>query len=261
MTDNVAGRGMRSNSPQEFLYGFSRKIGRHVHFRPYSLKLDEAVVAFTFDDFPVSCYQNAAPALEDAGMRGTFYLASGLMGRYENGQLIVDEAMVRDLSDKGHEIGGHTHDHVNVQRTPLGDLKEDVRRNDRIISKIVGHSKPVSFAYPFGMISVMSKLTLMQRYPALRGIKVGTNHGIIDLAHLKAQELYDCSNDSSSIDAMLDDAQRRKGWLIFYTHDVRPDPTNIGCTPRFFSEVVEKVRKRGMKVETVIDTVNRLGIA
>lgn len=261
MTENGADRGMRSKSPQEILYGVSRKIGRHVHFRPYSLKLDEAVVAFTFDDFPVSCYQNAAPALEDADMRGTFYLASGLMGRHENGQLIVDAEKVRELADKGHEIGGHTHDHINVQRTPLSEMLMDVGRNDRAIAEIVGHSRPVSFAYPFGMISVMSKLALMRRYPALRGIKVGTNHGIIDLAHLQAQELYDCSQNSASIDAMLDDAQRRKGWLIFYTHDVRRDPTNIGCTPGFFAEVVEKVRKRGIKVETVIDTINRLGIA
>lgn len=248
-------------SGSEILAGVSRKIGRHVYFRPHLLKLDAPVVAFTFDDFPVSVFENAAPALEDAGMLGTFYLASGLMQRVENGQLIVDQEMVATLSDRGHEIGGHTHGHINVQKTPRRDLMADVRRNDEEIARIVGSARPVSFAYPFGMISVPSKLALMRHYPGLRGIKVGTNSGLIDLAHLKAQELYDCSNDSESIDRMLDDVERRCGWLIFYTHDVREDPTNIGCSPAFFSQVVDKVRRRGIKVETVIDTLKRIGVA
>jgi hypothetical protein len=42
---------------------------------------------------------------------------------------------------------------------------------------------------------------------------------------------------------------------------VREDPTNIGCSPAFFSQVVDKVRRRGIKVETGIDTLKRIGVA
>ena len=248
----------RPMTASEIVAGVSRKIARHVTFRPHRLDLDEPVIAFTFDDFPASAVENAAPALEDAGMRGTYYLASGLMGRHENGQLIADEAMVADLARDGHEIGAHTHGHINVQRTGRRDLVADVERNEAEIARITGRSEPISFAYPFGMISVPSKLTLMRRYPGLRGIKTGINSKVLDLAHLKVQELYDVANDGASIDRMLDEAERLNGWLIFYTHDVRPDPTSIGCSPHFFSQVVEKVRRRGLRVEPVIKTLERL---
>lgn len=255
--DGVSAR--RFLSPVEFAAGVSRKVARHTIFRPHLLKLDAPIVAFTFDDFPVSVVENAVPALDDAGMRGTFYLASGLMGRHENGQLIVDAPAVAGLARNGHEIGGHTHGHIDVQRTARPDLLADVARNEAEIRRIVGADRPMSFAYPFGMISIPSKLALMQRYPGLRGIKTGINSSLIDLAHLKTEELYDASQDSASIDRLLDDVERRRGWLIFYTHDVRRDPTSIGASPAFFAEVVDKVRRRGIAVEPVVDTLRRIG--
>ncbi len=247
--------------PVEFAAGVSRKIARHTVFRPHMLRLDEPVVAFTFDDFPVSVVDNAVPALDDAGMLGTFYYASGLSGRVENGQPIVEAPAVAELARRGHEIGGHTHSHIDVQRTPRSDLVADVARNENEIHRLVGNTLPMSFAYPFGMISIPSKLALMQRYPGLRGIKRGINSSLIDLAHLLTEELYDASQDSASIDRLLDEVQRRHGWLIFYTHDVRKDPTSIGASPEFFASVVDKVRRRGIRVEPVIETLRRIGVA
>lgn len=260
-TTEDTGRLRAPISPAGIMAGVSRKIARHVPFRPHVLALDAPVVAFTFDDFPVSAYENGASVLDDNGMRGTFYAATGLAGTRENGQLIAGPDMIAALSRRGHEIGGHTHGHINVQTTPRRDLAEDVRRNDAEIAELAGQSRPLSFAYPFGTVSVPAKLFLMQRYAGLRGIKIGTNRGLVDLAHLSAQELYDSSHDGASIRAMLDDLERRPGWLIFYTHDVRPDPTNIGCSPAFFSAVVAEVRRRNIRVETVIETLKRIGVA
>lgn len=247
-------------SPVEFAAGVSRKVARHVTFRPHRLRLEAPVVAFTFDDFPASVVENAVPALDAAGMLGTFYLASGLMGRHENGQLIVEAPAVAELAQKGHEIGGHTHGHIDVQRTSGPDLIADVARNEAEIRNIIGASKPMSFAYPFGMISIPSKLALMQRYPGLRGIKTGINSDIVDLAHLKTAELYDASQDAASIDRLLDEVERRNGWLIFYTHDVRRNPSSIGASPEFFATVVDKVRRRGLRVEPVVETLRRAGV-
>lgn len=261
------GRGMRDASLREILHGVSRKIGRYMPFRPHWLNLPEAVVAFTFDDFPVSAYENAAPLLEEAGMHGTFYLATQLMGGIENGQPIVTEDMVADLARRGHEIGGHTHGHINVQRTARADLLADVAENERQIRRITGsvaetagaEEQAFSFAYPFGMISARSKLALMGRYPGLRGIRIGTNRGLIDLAHLKAQELYDCAQDRRSLCALLDKAKAERGWLIFYTHEVCDEPSSIGCSPSLFRMAVEEVARRGLRVETVAETLTRIG--
>ena len=248
-------------SPREMVAAASRKIGRHVPFRPRMLTLDAPIVAFTFDDFPASAFENAASVLDDNGMLGTFYAATGLLGRHENGQLIASSEMIVDLARRGHEIGGHTHDHIDVQRASRQTLAENLQRNDKAIAKLVGRVEPFSFAYPFGVIAAPAKLFMMRRYPGLRGIQPGINRGLIDLAHLASQELYDSSSDSASIRAMLDNLERRPGWLIFYTHDVRPDPTDIGCSPAYFAEVVAEVRRRNIRVEPVIKTLHRIGEA
>jgi len=239
------------------LAGLSRRLARAVPFRPLRWPLEEPVVAFTFDDFPASAAENAAPALEDAGMRGTFYLASGLIGARENGQQIASLAQVEALSRAGHEIGAHTHGHIDVQRTPAEALAADVEDNGLAIVGATGIA-PTSFAYPFGIVSLRSKRALMTRYLGLRGIAGGINRGTIDLAHLRAQELYD-STSSGFIAALLDRLERSGGWLIFYTHEVCPDPTGIGCTPAHFAATVAQVRRRGIRVETVAATLGRIG--
>ena len=239
--------------------GISRRAARTVPFRPFRLKLDAPLVSFSFDDFPLSAAENGARILEDIGARGTYYYAGGLSGRLENEQLIADAEMVADLARRGHEIGGHTHSHLNVHHTPTPLLKSDVALNEREIVALTGGRRPTSFAYPYGVVCLRSKLALMNCFAGLRGIQSGLNSGIIDLAHLKAQELYDATFDARSISALLDRLERQRGWLIFYTHDVRPDPTSIGCSPGLMAEVVDLVRRRGLQIDTVAGALDRIG--
>lgn len=237
--------------------GASRRLARTIPFRPHRLDLDAPTVAFTFDDFPLSAAEQAAPVLEAHEARGTFYFANQLAGRAENGQSIASCAVAADLAQRGHEIGGHTSGHLNVQRTPPDALLGDVATNNAVI-EILSGQRPTSFAYPFGVVSLRSKHLLASQYGALRGIQPGINLGWIDLAHLRGQELYDASSTLDDIDALLDDLERGGGWLIFYTHDVRHDPTSIGCSPDYFAAVVDLVAERGIRIEPVAATLARL---
>ena len=188
---------------REFTGKFSRRLSRMVPFRPFNLKLERPVVSFTFDDFACSAAMYAAPALEDAGMRGTFYYAGGLAGLLENGQEIARPDMAADLFSRGHEIGAHTHMHIDVHRTSSRTILEDLEVNKRQIAELTDGRAPTSFAYPFGRLDLRSKFLLRQEFGSLRGIKTGINSGIIDLAHLKAQELYDCSSTLESMSGLL----------------------------------------------------------
>ncbi|UXN73955.1 hypothetical protein N8D56_00840 [Devosia sp. A8/3-2] len=62
-----------------------------------------------------------------------------------------------------------------------------------------------------------------------------------------------------SIGQLLDGLQRGGGWLIFYTHDVRPDPSAIGCSPERFGAVLDMVRRRDPAIETVAQTLHQIG--
>lgn len=245
-------------NPTNAVLGASRRLARAVPYKPYRLELDRPVVSFTFDDFPLSAAEHAAPLLEAADARGTFYFADGLAGRHENGQLIASRAVVADLAERGHDIGGHTTGHIDVQRTQTDHLIADVSANTSAIATLTGQA-PTSFAYPFGVVSIRSKAVLAARYAGLRGIMGGINRGWIDMAHLRAQELYDISSSLGSIYALLDDLERGGGWLIFYTHDVRDSPSSIGCSPGYFGAVVEMVQSRGIAIASVAQTLCRLG--
>ncbi len=247
-------------TPANALRGVSRRLARTVPHKPFRLLLDHPVVGFTFDDFPLSAAEHAAPLLEAAGARGTFYFADGLADGSENGQLIASRAVVSDLARRGHEIGGHTHGHINVQRTSSDDLIADVTANTSAIATLTGKA-PTSFAYPFGVVSIQSRRILASRYAGLRGIMGGINRGWIDLAHLRAQELYDASSSLDTMDDLLDDLQAKGGWLIFYTHDVRDNPSDIGCSPGYFGAVLDLVQSRGIAIETVAQTLSRLGVS
>ncbi|RWX81116.1 hypothetical protein EPK99_01935 [Neorhizobium lilium] len=233
------------------LRGSSRRLSRMVPFRPHMLQLNRPVVSFTFDDFPQSAADAAAPALEDAGMRGTFYYAGGLAGRSENGQKIAGPDTVSDLFRRGHEIGAHTHKHLDVHRTPTGALLDDVELNKKEIAQLTDGRAPTSFAYPFGKLDLRSKFVLRHQFTSLRGIQTGTNSGLVDLAHLKAQELYDCSSTLDGIGRILDRLATKPAWIIFYTHDVKRKPTDIGCSPEYFRQVVGEVERRNLPVATV----------
>lgn len=241
------------------LAGASRRLARALPFRPSRLALSEPVVSFTFDDFPLSAAVNAAPVLEQFGARGTFYFADGLAGGCENQQLIAQSGCAADLAARGHDIGGHTRGHLNVQRTAPDKLIADVAANETAIAALSGRA-PTSFAYPFGVVSLLSKHLLAGRYGALRGIQPGINRGWVDMAHLHAQELYDHTLPLAAVDALFDDLVQRGGWLIFYTHDVREMPSSIGCSPQHFAAVLRLAHDRGLAIQSVKQVLDRLRI-
>ena len=54
--------------------------------------------------------------------------------------------------------------------------------------------------------------------------------------------------------------EERKGWLIFYTHDVRLDASRYGCTPQLFSAVVRFARQRSMTILPVARVLETIGV-
>lgn len=106
------------------------------------------VVSLTFDDGLASQYQ-LAPTLAAHGVRATFFLNTGLVPANE-GAGRMTWAGARALAAAGHEIGGHTLNHVNLsdQTIPLDERRRQVCE-DR--ANLVAHGfSPVTFAYPTG---------------------------------------------------------------------------------------------------------------
>ena len=110
---------------------------------PRSLRR-KAVVSLTFDDGTADQLA-AARLLARHGIAGTFYVNSNLIAA-DSARL--DWSGVEEIAAAGHEIGGHTADHVDLSKAS----EEEARRQilvDRKALRARGHEVQ-SFAYPYG---------------------------------------------------------------------------------------------------------------
>ena len=103
--------------------------------------LPDKPVVLTFDDGYVSHWDVAA-ALDQRGMRGVFFITLG--------QTRMADWQIKDLADRGHEIGSHTISHADL--TTLSDyaLAYELNSSRAQLESIT--ARPIEFfAYPYGI--------------------------------------------------------------------------------------------------------------
>jgi peptidoglycan/xylan/chitin deacetylase (PgdA/CDA1 family) len=223
-----------------------RRIARHLPSKPFRMANSAPLVSFTFDDIPDSAYLNGASVLNDYGIQGTFYVASGTCGATDIYWRVVNRNQVRDLYARGHEIGCHTFSHVAVDDLDIGAVEEECRRNLDTMREFCPDIKMTNFCYPLGCVSLRSKLWLQKRFDTCRGIFEGVNAGIIDLGLLKVIELYNRTLTRDKLGHVLRRARKRNGWVIFYVHDVADQPSHMGCSPALLRATIEAVRAQNI---------------
>jgi peptidoglycan/xylan/chitin deacetylase (PgdA/CDA1 family) len=201
---------------------------------------DRPVVTFTFDDFPKLAL-NGADIVEKAGGKAGFYVCTSLMGQRSPvmGDMF-DAATLAELSARGHEIGAHSHTHIDCARQSLMAVERDIGENLVALSD-AGHKDQVSaFAWPFGEATFPAKLWAGDVFGTARGILPGVNRGDVDRTQLRAVELNDSAASRRRALAALKTCIDTKGWLIFFTHDVSSLPSPHGARPALIEELVQR---------------------
>jgi peptidoglycan/xylan/chitin deacetylase (PgdA/CDA1 family) len=231
------------------LFNLGRKVSfrlaKHLRCSTLSARARRPIVSFTFDDAPVSAALRGAPILEAQGVRGTFYLSGGLLGRIGDIEPILDRSQAAGLAAIGHEIGCHTYAHSDVRNRDWDELCDGLDENARVLAELSGGAAPRNFAYPFGGVSFAKKLRLQSRFATCRGIYPGINAGRIDTGLLKAVPLYSNELDVGRADRWIAAAVEKAGWLIFFTHDVSDNPTPFGVTEPLLRHCVEAAAAAG----------------
>lgn len=232
---------------------------RNYHGRHVCLTLDKPVITFTFDDFPVSAYKIAGSILEENDSRGTYYTSMGLMGckTVEMGEHFTSSD-ITEMLEKGHEIGCHTYSHLNYNDVHFEEYIADISRNKEALADFIGGTGLLNFSFPFGYTSLKLKRAIEARYNTCRGIFPGINAGTIDLNLLRANKLYSNSIDIRESLNLIEKNKLSRGWLIFYTHDVSSSPSLWGCTPEYFSDVVNKAASSGSDILTIKEAYERI---
>jgi peptidoglycan/xylan/chitin deacetylase (PgdA/CDA1 family) len=245
----------------DLVSGVSGKIARYHRSKPCVMRNDVPLVSFTFDDVPDSAYTNGAAILEECGVHGTFYIASGTCGVSEPDWRVIERSQVGALYERGHEIGCHTFSHAHVDQLDADALDRECRRNRELLQELCPGIALANFCYPFGRTSFARKLQLANSFASCRGIYEGINAGIVDLAMLRVVELYDRTLTTDKLRRVVAETRRRNGWLIFYTHDVADPPSWIGCSPELLRAAVKAVQAAQLRCLPIRDALTAIGYA
>ena len=195
---------------------------------------------------------------KDCGIRGTYYVAMGLMN---TSNALGDLFRVEDLHsavNDGHELASHTFSHQSSRKVSCAAFREDARKGWSAIQDMGGHVPTRNFPFPRGEVTLSAKLALGNEMASCRGIYGGVNGPHVNLNLLLANSLYGDGHNFERVAQLIRENQERKGWLIFYTHDVSPAPSRYGCSPKFLDLTVRMAVENGAKVLPVAEVMARL---
>lgn len=154
------------------LLKFQLRMLRHLGFRFMTLKdaverPQGKVAVITFDDGYLDNL-DALPILEQFDAPATVFVVTGDVGQRD---VVWDEAdedlpadlmsweTLRELKQRGWEIGSHAHDHIHLDRYSREKQNAVVSRSIIEIEANIGET-PISFAYPYGGFNRTSKSVL-----------------------------------------------------------------------------------------------------
>ncbi len=140
----------------------------------YDNPQDTSTVALTFDDAYESIYHYALPVLEKYNAGATIFVISDFIGQLNTWDFNVgglkfrhlNEDQIREIVEKGHEIGSHTRTHQVMVEQDEEYVLADFRRSKASLEELTGQE--VRFlAYPFGRFSKeLVELTTKAGYDA-----------------------------------------------------------------------------------------------
>jgi peptidoglycan/xylan/chitin deacetylase (PgdA/CDA1 family) len=235
-----------------------RRYSRLIHRRPLTLPAGRPMITFGFDDVPATAVSNGAPVLEDAGVRGTFYVCAGLEGQTGPMGAYGGASETERLLDAGHEVACHTFSHLDCGQAGAAAIAEDVRRNGEALAAL-GRPSLQSFAYPYGDVSLSAKRVLGSRFSTLRTVQAGLIRTGSDANQLPAVGIEGDKGEAVAL-AWMERAARSHAWLALYTHDVQAAPSPWGCTPGALARLVRTATELGFEIVTMEQGAARAGL-
>lgn len=125
---------------------------------------DKINLLLTFDDGYESWISTVLPTLRQFGVKGVFFISSGLLDAKESGadreffkkRLLLDQPRIalswggaKEIVAEGHMIGGHTVSHPSLAKLSKEEAGYEIFENKKILEQRLEVSLK-HFAYPFG---------------------------------------------------------------------------------------------------------------
>lgn len=236
------------------------KLGHLAPIKPRRFKFETGILTISFDDFPRSAVTEAGPILDQHDVKATYFASGGLCETTYLGQEQFTRRDLEDIADKGHDIGSHTFDHMNALEHSNAAFVSSIKKNSDFLQDVIPGKSIESFAYPFGTVTFSSKLTVSSEFKIGRGLGQRPNYRWIDLSQVKAVGFEKRQRQKYNFQSLIKDTSIKKGWLIVYTHDVRSNPSNWGCTPEELDNLISYAKGYNLNILTFREAAAKMRI-
>jgi len=205
-----------------------------------------ATVSFTFDDGRANQLTNAVPALDAAGMKGTFFIISDALTW---GSSYLTAAQVKALADDGQEVGNHTKTHADLTTLSASGVRTEFTKSQAKLTAAAGGVAPRTCAYPHGSANSTVESVAAEFFRGCRSTDGGTNKPSTDRYRLRTFYVH-TSTSAAQIRAAVDKAAADKVWLILCYHGVGKINSSDDVSADTFAAHVKAVKASGVKVRT-----------
>jgi peptidoglycan/xylan/chitin deacetylase (PgdA/CDA1 family) len=152
------------------------------------------------------------------------------------------------LLEQGHELGCHTFSHCHAQETQPAVFEDSVIENRQALERLVPGATFKTLSYPISVPRAETKRRISKYFECCRCGGQTFNIGTVDLNYLSAFFLEKSRNDPEAVKKLIDQNCKSRGWLILATHDVCENPTEWGCSPGFFEDIVRYAVESGARI-------------
>jgi peptidoglycan/xylan/chitin deacetylase (PgdA/CDA1 family) len=239
---------------------YQRTASARLSRRSVAMRNRVPIISFTFDDFPSSALSNGGGILEAHGVSGTYYASLGLMGSKAPTGMIFRREELLAVIERGHELGCHTFAHCHAFETSPSEFEHSIIQNRRALEQLVPGAAFKTLSYPIGSPRPGTKRRSAKYFLACRAGGQTYNAGSTDLNQLKAFFIEQSLDRHDAIRRMIDANYTAGGWLIFATHDVCEQPTQFGCTPVLFEQIVQHSVQSGARLLPVSAALAEIGV-
>lgn len=148
-----------SLTPRAFEQALDVLLAEFAPLDPYdladvtSLPNDLPRVLITFDDGYRDNVTFALPILRERAIRALFFLVTNRVGERSTDprQDFLSWDMAEELTEAGHVIGAHSHNHPNLSKLPSRLAQREIEASLSAVGRRFPR-QPLTFAYPYGIV-------------------------------------------------------------------------------------------------------------
>ena len=228
-----------------------------------------SAVSISFDDGRPNQLERAVPALDERGLRATFYLPM----RMSNWREVY--APWVDVAAAGHEIGNHTKSHIcsrnfsfrangtGLEDMTLDQIEADILEAEHMLRELIPSQTERTFCYPCYQTFVGEGLSRQSYVPIVaKHFVAARSTGEFGWANNPMKVDLHCLTSASyghrsgiELIGLIEKAFQKRQWIILTYHGI-----DAGLSEREFIEVLDHLVERQGRIWTapVLDVAKQV---